>query len=93
MRLKLKMVLLSLVGTLLLCDLALFVSGKKLLVHSQVEKVVVYQGDIVLLATPARVGPDYSEPTDSAYCTYWNGVSLKRLGGLADGIKCPGPIV
>jgi hypothetical protein len=85
-----KKILLSLVGVLLLCDVGLFVSGKKLLVHSEVERTVVYQGDIVLLATPERVGPDYSKPINSAYCTYWNGIRLTRPGGLR---KCPGPIV
>jgi hypothetical protein len=86
------MILLSLVGMLLLCDFVLFVSGKKLLIHSDVKKVVVYQRDILLPATSEIVGADYSKPIDSAYCTYWNGITLIRGGGLAEGVKCPGPI-
>jgi hypothetical protein len=87
------MIFLSLVGIVLLCDLVLIVSGKKLLVHSQVERVVVYQGDIVIPATSKTVGADYSKPINSAYCTYWSGIRLVRGGGLAEGMKCPGPIL
>ena len=90
---RIKTVIGYVLGLALLCDLGLIVSGKQVLVDSQIKRVVVYQGDIVVPATSRTIGPDYGKPIDSAYCTYWNGIKLVYGGGLADGMKCPGPLV
>ena len=75
-------------GAILALDAALLASQRMLFVHSYHVESVTYGGDIILPASAATVGPDYSPPYSLPICVYWTGLSLRHLPWLgAD--ECP----
>jgi len=54
----------------------LLVSGYSILIGSVTERMVVYQGDMVVASSPTQSGREYSQPFNSTGCRYWTGIRI-----------------
>jgi hypothetical protein len=77
-----------LLGCLLIANMILLASGKAILVGSVTERMVAYQGDIIIPAGPNKTGPDYSRPFNLTICRYWTGVRISHLFHPKNASRC-----